>query len=410
MPLRKTVRAGNQLLTVDKHGRVELFDGPNRVSVFRKKYQMLTRYSASQKQYLAIIYKNGREVHKPGPYSVFLNRYEMSHVLVEDATSLDANEVLVVYSRDTKDGTVVRRIVYGPTLYYPDSNEWLHEFVWHGTDPKNKTRKKPGILKFNKLRVIPDQFYFNVEDVRTKDDAVLTVKLMIFFELKDIEKMLNSTVDPIGDFINALTADVIAFAAVLVYEDFMENTSMLNMLDNYKQLQERTERIGYQVTKVVFRGYHAAGNLQGLHDKAVQKRTQMKVNLEKEAKEQDLTDFKLRNEHQRESLEQNMKLEKLKHQHQLEKEALLHELKLAERQHEETVRLKKETALAELRSKEKEQEEKLAYLRKLHSFGVDLTEYLTSENPRPDNLLRVVTTGKPGSGGQGGPAIHIHPV
>ena len=90
-------------------------------------------------------------------------------------------------------------------------------------------------------------------------------------------------------------------------------------------------------------------------------------------------------------------------------EALLYELKLAERQHEETVRLKKETALVEVRSKEKEQEEKLAYLRKLHSFGVDLSEYLTSENPGPDNLLRVVTTGKPGSGGQGGPAIHIHP-
>ena len=37
-----------------------------------------------------------------------------------------------------------------------------------------------------------------VQDVRTSDDAVLTVKIMLFFELADLEKMLNSTHDPIG--------------------------------------------------------------------------------------------------------------------------------------------------------------------------------------------------------------------
>ena len=402
------MNAGSQLLTVDKQGRVAVFEGPARVSVFRKTYQRLAHYSASQKEYLRIAYIDGRVENKPGPCSVFLNPYEISLVSVAEATSLNANEVLVVYSR-AKDGTVVRRIVHGPTLFFPEPTEWTHDFVWHGSDRNHKTEKKPGMTRFTKLRVIPDKFYFNVKDVRTKDDALLTVKLMIFFEIKDIEKMLNSTVDPIGDFINSVTADVVAFASTMAYEDFMENTSMLNVLDQYKQLGERSTRIGYQVTKVVFRGYHAAGNLQGLHDKAVQKRTQMKVTLEKEAKEQDFTDFKLRNEHERESLEQTMKLEKQKHQHQLEKEALLHELKLSEKQHEEAVRLKKASALAELRAKEREQEEKLDHLRKLHSLGVDLTQYLTSENPRPDNLLRVVTTGKGGSSGQREPAIHIHP-
>lgn len=98
----------------------------------------------------------------------------------------------------------------------------LHTFVWHGTDPGNKTRKIPGGLKFTKLRVIPDQFYLNIDDVcnmcvcmhvhnyacvcgapqvRTKDDALITVKQMVFFELRDIETMLNQTADPIADFI-----------------------------------------------------------------------------------------------------------------------------------------------------------------------------------------------------------------
>lgn len=57
--------------------------------------------------------------------------------------------------------------------------------------------------------------YYNVNDVRTKDDALITVKLMLFFELRDIERMLDRTHDPIADFINAVTADIVAFAATM---------------------------------------------------------------------------------------------------------------------------------------------------------------------------------------------------
>ncbi len=64
--------------------------------------------------------------------------------------------------------------------------------------------------------------------MRTKDDTLLTVKLMIFFELKDVEKMLDNTHDPIGDFINAVASDVVAFCATLTYDQFLEKTSSLN--------------------------------------------------------------------------------------------------------------------------------------------------------------------------------------
>ena len=83
--------------------------------------------------------------------------------------------------------------------------------AWRG--PKNPNRKLPRALQFKKLRIIPDQMYFDVSDVRTADDALLEVKLMVFFELIDIERMLDQTHDPIADFINALSADVIDFAA-----------------------------------------------------------------------------------------------------------------------------------------------------------------------------------------------------
>ena len=45
--------------------------------------------------------------------------------------------------------------------------------------------------------------------MRTSDDAQITVKLMVFYEIIDIEKMLDSTHDPIGDLVNAVCADMI---------------------------------------------------------------------------------------------------------------------------------------------------------------------------------------------------------
>ena len=54
---------------------------------------------------------------------------------------------------------------------------------------------------------MPDSMYLSVRDVRTVDDASLTVHLMLFYELQSIETMLDSTNDMIGDFINAASAD-----------------------------------------------------------------------------------------------------------------------------------------------------------------------------------------------------------
>ena len=63
---------------------------------------------------------------------------------------------------DAGERNVVREIIRGPCVHVPEPDEWTHSFSWHGTDPSNKTRKVPNALKFKKLRVIPDQMYYNV--------------------------------------------------------------------------------------------------------------------------------------------------------------------------------------------------------------------------------------------------------
>lgn len=68
-------------------------------------------------------------------------------------------------------------------------------------------------MNFNKLRLIPSSMYITVSDVRSNDDALIHVKLMLFYELNDIKKMLDSSNDPIGDFLNSVSSDVISFVS-----------------------------------------------------------------------------------------------------------------------------------------------------------------------------------------------------
>ena len=66
----------------------------------------------------------------------------------------------------------------------------LHDFIWHGSDRSNPGRFIPNKLKFTKLRHVPSQIYCNVKDVRTNDDTLITVKLMVFYHLVDVETMV----------------------------------------------------------------------------------------------------------------------------------------------------------------------------------------------------------------------------
>merc|ERR1719478_1283229 len=135
--------------------------------------------------------------------------------------------------------------------------------------------------------------YHNVTEVRTNDDTLITIKLMLFFDLIDIEKMLDATPDPIGDFINAASSDVIAFCSAVSYETFLNETHRLNSLDTFTQLTARANHIGYKLEKVVFRGFQAGEKLQAMHDNAIQERTRLRLLEETQTQEQRATDMKL---------------------------------------------------------------------------------------------------------------------
>merc|ERR550514_264387 len=183
---------------------------------------------------------------------------------------------------------------------------------------------------------MPDSMYLSVRDVRTIDDASLTVHLMLFYELQSIETMLDSTNDLIGDFVNAASADVMTFASRLTYETFLQETAELSRVANFPILASRMEQTGTALLKVVYRGYGAAAALQEMHDTAIARRTKLRLEADAAREEQEKRAMELRCRRDRSAQEQE--LEEVAARHKLQVLALQkeHERKRADEEHAQT--------------------------------------------------------------------------
>jgi hypothetical protein len=222
---------------------------------------------------------------------------------------------------------------------------------------------------------------------------------MIFFELADIERMLDTTHDPIGDFVNAATSDVVAFVGRQDFDGFKRNTAGLNELDAYRQLAARAAQCGYRINKVVYRGYGAPASLQQMHDQAIEARTRLQLERSTEQQAQDLEGYKLDCQIARAGKRRTEQATEL--EHDLEAGRRRQESEL--RQHEaaralarEQRRLEAEVELEARRRLDAELREHAAALRDL---GVDLTAYLTQA--RADRVIELR--------GGGQPHVHLEP-
>lgn len=383
----RTLPAGERIALWNRDGEVQLVDGPRRLWLWRKIVKAVERHVAREGEYLIVTHRGGQVEHLPGP--VMLWQHPVDHLSIKkaEAIAISGHEAVVVYGRD--GDTIRRRVVRGPAQFVPRNGEWLHQFSWHGADPKNPIRKIPHALRFERLRVIPDQMYIEVESVRTADDALIAVRFMIFFELINIEVMLDQTHDPVADLVNALTADVIEFAATRPFETFKAETERLNDLATFAQLDARAARIGYRIGKVVYRGYAANEQLQTMHDRAIEARTKLRLEAETEKQAQELADLKLAREQERAAQHQAM-----------EQDAARHTASLERFQEEE--RLARQNLAANANRAEREADHKQQLLQQqeldrqkqiftagMREAGVDVTRWLVAPYQNPDRLIRI---------------------
>jgi len=390
-----TIPQGEKWNVCMTSGKIRTVSGPDVVRVWGATLLQLEQLSATHSQYLWVQFTDGRAEILPGPTHVHLDRTIHKEIKVRDAVNLTDSEVLVVYRDDSvtssidknggggigevvgKKQRISRHVIHGPCLHVPkNASEWTHQFKWHGStgcDHDSTGRKVKDALKFTKLRVCPEQTYFDVEGVRTKDDALVTVKVMIFYRLKEIDIMLQETHDPTADFINSVTSDVIEFVAGKSFEEFKAASEQLNNLSVYNQLTSRAKGIGFEVTKVVFRGYGAPQRLQKMHDDAIERRTKLAFDRENEHQQQGLQDMRL--EHEEARLRKHRQIEAETKSHEREIQRAAHDAKQLELSQDREATL-----------------EHLARMQKQLSLaGEQLASYLlASEQGPPAKLVQIV--------------------
>jgi hypothetical protein len=395
-----TIEENQRALVVRSNGAIEVVEGPRKIWRWGKTVRPMGHHIAHPGEFLMVRFRDGRQEHVRGPAHVWLDPRQHLGIDKEEIFQISDREAVVVYSKDPQTGRVGRRIVHGPADFMPEPGEWLHTFSWHGSQPApdGTYRKVPNGLVFQKLWLLPDQMYHDVPEVRTADGAVLTIRLMIFFELQDIEKMLVTSHDPIGDFVNAATADVVEFLSKHDFETFKASIERLNDIDTYEQLTARAEQCGYHIDKVVYRGYGAPAALQQMHEQALESRTRLRLEKDTETQAQELEDLKLDRQLGRAARERSelsatqaeeLLLTARREQAALETLRARRELERAQRQ------LDAETALHEQTAQQQARAEWLARLRDLQ---VDLTAYLTQS--RSDHVIELR--------GQPGQATHVH--
>jgi len=388
-----TVADGERVLVTHWDGRREIIAGPRLVWSALKTFTDLERHVAHPGEFLMLRFLDGRQEHLIGPAEMWSDPRVHESITKQECLQLAAKEAVVVYRQE--EGTAAgaaaattRRIVYGPTLFAPQPGEWLHTFSWHASKGGSRgIEKVPNALVFQKLWLMPDQMYHDVYDVRTADSAVITIKLMIFFELVDINRMLDNTHDPIGDFVNAATADVVELVGKHDFESFKQNTDKLNDLATYKQLTGRAAQSGYRISNVVYRGYGAAPSLQQMHDQAIEARTKLQLERETEQQSQRLEDFKLESQLARAGKRRGEQTQETRHAIELGKQKADAQLGIRRDQ----VEFERTQELAQARNREEIDRllhaEQQGHLRTLGELGVDLTKYLTQS--RADRVIEL---------------------
>jgi len=257
-------------------------------------------------------------------------------------------------------------------------------------------------MRISDTPVNADPITVSGPEFRTAADAPLTLQVMLFFEIVDIETMLDRTHDPIADFCNAVSSDLVEFAASRTFQELKRDTERLSELPSYENLTARAASIGYRVSKVVYRGYEAGTRLQQMHDEAIESRTALQLDRETQDQAQELEDLRLDREASRARTRRELEQQQAEYERSIARAA--HDEEMRRRRDEvdqqaEAKRAEHEVELELLRSKALE---RVAFLESLAGLGVDMTQYLVAGFQSPDRVVRI-------EGTQSTPMLHLYP-
>jgi hypothetical protein len=248
----------------------------------------------------------------------------------------------------------------------------------------------------------PRQIYLDVTHVRTRDDAEIMACFMVFYELVDVDMMLNMTADPIGDIINSHTADVLAFVSKKTFDELKGTFNELNNLTYFPQMVDTMTKRGYRITNITFRGYTTNDKLQKMHNDAIETRTGLVLERDTEKEKQSILDFKTQKIKEREIEESEIKSRRVHdeeersnvtHKNTIERQNMTYELEMTKKEMElEITRAKNAEETKHLRDLNTEEAKHFSELREL---GVDLTQIIVEKErakTNVDKMIRILPT------------------
>ena len=163
---------------------------------------------------------------------------------------LSEREAVVKVLRDGKEEIILWKD--SPEVYINPVVEKLKNFRWTGSwETGPDSEKVPGMINFEVLRLDNSQTYFSFP-VRTKDNVVINLKLMIFYEVSNLENLIRNTHDPMCEFYNKLQATITSQVAQKNFDDFKQSTwDYIGNLSNNESIN--FENIGLSIDQIVLR-------------------------------------------------------------------------------------------------------------------------------------------------------------
>lgn len=174
-----------------------------------------------------------------------------------DRVRISEREVIVVVWDDGKE-KIIKWSDESEYLLNP-AEESLKQFYWTWSWENWPTWEKvANAIVFNKLRLDDSQTYFSFK-VRTKDNVVINLDLMLFYKISNIENIIKNTHDPLCEFYNKIQSEVLEEISKKTFDEFKEDTNeQISGIEFLKQ--DSFESIWLKVSKVSLKEWSPVEN------------------------------------------------------------------------------------------------------------------------------------------------------
>lgn len=241
------VPEGEKACITHWNGRVSVKDGPLRTPPLSK-VDLFTKVIVPEGEqgyiideegnYTEVIGPNVSHIHPEGQYKGH-QRFELANY-----------EAMVVIDEDGKLN--IHKGADEPTVWVRDRQR-IHTFHWTGS--KGDTEEKtPGALNIQRLRLQDTQTYFSFP-VRTRDNIVALLRLMLYYGYTDIGKLMENN-DPLGAMYNKIMATMVGYVATMPFDDFKEGTNeKITGHELFTQRLDFFREFGLEIQDVVVRAW-----------------------------------------------------------------------------------------------------------------------------------------------------------